>query len=118
MATDVTGPYAAYDMSGRVAVVTGAASGIGEATSQLLASAGATVVCADINADGAEATLDDIKRAGGEGLVLRPDRACGGDAEHLVGTAVSRFGRVDAMCNIAGAMFPGRIEDLDDEVIE
>jgi 3-oxoacyl-[acyl-carrier protein] reductase len=57
----MTSPYAAYDMSGRVAVVTGAASGIGEATSH---------------------------------------------------------GRIDAMCDIAGAMFPGRIEDLDDTVIE
>jgi 3-oxoacyl-[acyl-carrier protein] reductase len=119
MATAMTGgPYAAYDLSGRVAVVTGAASGIGEATSQLLAGAGAAVVCADINVEGAEATLDEIKRAGGEGLVVRTDVTSRREVENLVATAVSQFGRIDAMCNIAGAMFPGRIEDLDDALIE
>ena len=40
------------------------------------------------------------------------------DVERLVGTAVSEFGRIDALCNIAGAMFPGLIEDLDDETID
>ena len=115
MATEMTSPYAAYDLTGRVAVVTGAASGIGESTSQLLARAGAMVVCADINVDGAEATLDEIKRAGGEGMVVRTDVTSRADVEHLVATAVDQCGRLDAMCNMAGAMFPGRIEDLDDD---
>jgi 3-oxoacyl-[acyl-carrier protein] reductase len=118
MATEMTSPYAAYDLTGRVAVVTGAASGIGESTSQLLARAGAMVVCADINVDGAEATLDEIKRAGGEGMVVRTDVTSRADVEHLVATAVDQCGRLDAMCNVAGAMFPGRIEDLEDTMIE
>jgi 3-oxoacyl-[acyl-carrier protein] reductase len=118
MAAEITSPMDAYDLTGRAAVVTGAASGIGAATSQLLARAGATVVCADVNLDGAEETLDGIKRAGGEGLVLRADVTARADVEALVATAVGECGRLDAMCNVAGAMFPGRIEDLDDAVIE
>jgi 3-oxoacyl-[acyl-carrier protein] reductase len=118
MPSELTDTLAAYDLTGRVAVVTGAASGIGAATSQLLARAGATVVCADVNLDGAQATLDEIKRAGGEGLVVRTDVTARADVDALVATAVAECGRLDAMCNVAGAMFPGRIQDLDDTVIE
>ncbi len=118
MASDQSGPLSAYDLTGRAAVVTGAASGIGAATSQLLAQAGATVVCADINLDGAHATADEIKRTGGEALAVHADVTVRGSVEDLVATAVAECGRLDAMCNVAGAMFPGRIEDLDDSVIE
>ena len=115
----MTNPLDAYRLDDRVAVVTGAASGIGAATCEVLAAAGATVVCGDLNADGLDAT-----RGSGwptwaaRAIAVVTDVTVRADVERLVGTAVSEFGRIDAMCNIAGAMFPGLIEDLDDDTID
>lgn len=111
-------PLEAYDLSGRVAVITGAASGIGEATSEVLAGAGATVVAADLNLEGAEATAEKIRAEGGKALAVATDVTKRGDVEALVRRAVDEFGRLDIMCNVAGAMFPGLIEDLDDDLLD
>jgi 3-oxoacyl-[acyl-carrier protein] reductase len=111
-------PLTGYDLSGRVAVVTGAASGIGEATSEVLAGAGATIVAADLNGDGAEATAAKIRATGGNAIAVACNVTRRGDVEALVARGVDEFGKVDIMCNVAGAMFPGLIEDLDDDVID
>jgi 3-oxoacyl-[acyl-carrier protein] reductase len=92
-------PAAAFDVSGLVAVVTGAGSGIGRGTAIHLAAAGATVVCADIDAAAAAATAD---RAGGASYPVPADVTHRGCVERLVSGVVERHGRVDAMCNIAG----------------
>jgi 3-oxoacyl-[acyl-carrier protein] reductase len=114
----VTEPFAPYDLSGRVAIVTGAASGIGAATCDLLAAAGASIVAADIAADGAEATAAKLRDTGGTAIGVPTDVTKRADVEALVARAVDELGRLDIMCNIAGAMFPGLIEDLDDETID
>ena len=57
----MTDPRAAFDLTGRVAIVTGAGSGIGAASARMLGAAGATVVCADVNPDGARATAKAIE---------------------------------------------------------
>jgi 3-oxoacyl-[acyl-carrier protein] reductase len=114
----MTNPLDAYRLDDRVAVVTGAASGIGAATCEVLATAGAAVVCGDLNADGLDATVKRVADVGGRAIAVVTDVTMRADVERLVGTAVSEFGRIDAMCNIAGAMFPGLIEDLDDETID
>jgi 3-oxoacyl-[acyl-carrier protein] reductase len=111
-------PFDAYRLDDRVAVVTGAASGIGAATCEVLAAAGATLVCGDVNADGLDTTVKLAAEVGGRALAVATDVTVRSDVERLVGAAVNEFGRIDAMCNIAGAMFPGLIEDLDDETID
>jgi len=102
----------------RVAVVTGAASGIGAATCEVLAAAGATIVCGDVDDAGLAATRQRIEDAGGCAIVVTADVTARADVDRLVATAVGELGRIDAMCNVAGAMFPGLIEDLDDETID
>jgi len=89
----------AFDLSGRVALITGAASGIGRASAQRLAEAGATVVCADLDAEGAAATADGI---GGESAAVDVTDKAAVDA--LVAGVVERHGRLDVMGNIAGIM--------------
>jgi 3-oxoacyl-[acyl-carrier protein] reductase len=111
-------PLASYDLSGRVAVLTGAASGIGAATAAVLAGAGATVVAADLNAAGAEATASKLRDEGAKAIGVAADVTRRSDVEGLVQRAVDEFGRLDVMANIAGAMFPGLIEDLDDDTID
>jgi 3-oxoacyl-[acyl-carrier protein] reductase len=111
-------PFAAYDLSGRVAVVTGGASGIGAASAELLAGVGAAVVVADLNADGAEAIASKLRDSGAKAIGVATDVTKRSDVAALVQRAVDEYGRLDVMCNIAGAMFPGLIEDLDDDMID
>jgi len=102
-------------LDGKVAVITGAASGIGAATAELFAAAGARVVGGDINDDGLAATKARVEDQGGECAVRRCNVTVRSDVAGLVDAALEQFGQVDVMCNIAGTMFPGRIEDLTDE---
>ena len=111
-------PLDAYNLAGKVAVVTGAASGIGESASEVYAACGAAVVCADLNGAGAGATAQRISDAGGRALAMACNVTSRDDVHTLVDKAVAEFGRVDIMCNVAGAMFPGLIEDLTDEVLD
>ena len=99
-----------YD--GKVALVTGAASGIGRATATRLVAEGAVVVGGDVNTDG----LNDLAGRLGERFVSqRCDVTIEGDVAGLVATAVDRFGGLHAAFNIAGASRPGLIVDLSEE---
>jgi glucose 1-dehydrogenase len=86
---------------GKVALVTGAAGGMGRATAQAFAAAGARVVAADIAAEGGEQTVDAIKRDGGEAVFVRTDVSQARDVEAAVGTAVEAFGGLDCAANAA-----------------
>ncbi|HTO69198.1 MAG TPA: SDR family NAD(P)-dependent oxidoreductase [Myxococcota bacterium] len=80
--------------SGRVALVTGAASGIGRASAIQLAQDGARVACADLNGEGAESVAKEITRAGGEAIGLRLDVADPADNARAVDAVVKRFGKL------------------------
>lgn len=93
---------------GKVALVTGAASGIGRATALLLAREGARVAAADIDADGAERVASEVAAAGGDALALRLDVTAEESWRDVVDQTVGRFGRLDVLVNNAGQHADGR----------
>ena len=86
----------------KIAIVTGAGSGLGEAISTLFAKNGATVVLADVDVEGAERVLRQIEQAGGKGRVMRTDVSKPEDAKALVDATVKEYARLDIAVNNAG----------------
>ena len=91
-------------LEGKVAVVTGAASGIGKAIAILYAKEGAKVVVSDINQDGAKETVAEIEKNGGSAIAVLTDVAKEEDIQKLIDTTVSTYGTVDILVNNAGIM--------------
>ncbi len=89
-------------VDGKVALVTGAASGIGRASALAFACEGAKVVVSDVNAEGGEETVRLIRVAGGEAAFVRADVSRVAEVDALVAEAVRRFGRLDCAHNNAG----------------
>ena len=89
-------------LEGRIALITGAASGIGRAQALLFAREGAAVVAGDLNGDGAEQVVSEIQAAGGTGLAVKMDVSDEQSVRAAVETAVARFGRIDILSNTAG----------------
>jgi 3-oxoacyl-[acyl-carrier protein] reductase len=96
---DVFDPFRLTD---KVAVVTGGASGIGQAAARVFAEAGAKVVAGDIDAGGAEQTAKDIAAAGGTAVAHAVDVTSKASVDALVQRAVDEFGGLDIMGNVAG----------------
>lgn len=92
----------AIEMTGKAALVTGAASGLGRATAVKLAEAGASVCIVDVNADGLAETEKLMAGKGGTVLVHAADLTDPDACAPVVAAAVEAFGRLDALCNIAG----------------
>jgi NAD(P)-dependent dehydrogenase (short-subunit alcohol dehydrogenase family) len=95
-----------YDFSGQVALVTGAASGMGLATAQAFAEAGAAVVMADVNPTALQAATDGLSAAGHHVLGVQCDVSDEASVADAVGTAVDTFGRLDMAFNNAGIQIP------------
>lgn len=89
-------------LAGRVAIVTGASSGIGAATCVRFAREGASVVIAARRADKSQAVLREVKAAGGKGMFVPTDVTKAGSAEALVKATLDEFGRLDFAVNNAG----------------
>ncbi len=88
----------------KVAVVTGAGSGMGKAIAVLYAKEGAKVVVSDINVDAAIATVEEIKSNDGNAIAVMANVAHENDIQNLIDTAVNTFGTVDILVNNAGIM--------------
>jgi 3-oxoacyl-[acyl-carrier protein] reductase len=101
-----------FGLGGRVAVVTGGASGIGRAVAEVLASAGARVVLGDLDAAGAEEAAAAIRGAGGEALAQKADVSQRFEVETLVERAIGEWGGLDVMCNVAGVPADGPLAEL------
>lgn len=103
----------------RVAIVTGAGSGIGAASALALAAEGARVVVADVNETAAKAIVEKIERQGGQGLALHVDVARAADNKALVERAVATFGRLDVFYANAGVpQWKSDIEEVEEQVFD
>lgn len=89
-------------LKNKVALVTGASSGIGRAIALVWAREGAKVVVSDVNAQGGEETAALVRAAGGDAIFVAADVGKPGDCEALVQRTVAHYGRLDAACNNAG----------------
>jgi len=105
-------------VSNRIAIVTGAGSGIGEASAIRLAEEGARVICADINAAAAQATAQNINSAGfsaeGYAIDISDSAAC----DSLIAHATSKYGSIDILVNNAGVNLPGVFHEVSNETID
>ncbi len=100
-------------LKGKVAIVTGSSAGIGEATAKLLAKEGARVVCNGTSEQGSTVAKE-IKQAGGDAVFEQGDVAVAEDAKRIVSKAVDAYKQLDILCNIAGIVIPGRVDNATD----
>jgi 3-hydroxybutyrate dehydrogenase len=99
-------------LRGKVALVTGAASGIGRAIAMRYAAEGASVAIADLQAAGASAVVADIERTGGKALALAMDVTDEGAVKQGVETTVATFGRIDILVSNAGIQIVHPLEEF------
>jgi NAD(P)-dependent dehydrogenase (short-subunit alcohol dehydrogenase family) len=105
-------------LEGKVALVTGGASGMGRAASALFAREGAKVVLTDVADEDGEAAAAEIRQQGGEAAFVHADVSEEADAEAMVDSAVERFGGLHVLYNNAGVMPPedGSVDALDERI--
>lgn len=96
----------------KVVMITGASSGIGEATAKLLAQNGAKVVLAARREDRLHAIVDEIKQSGGEAVSVKADVVAAEDMQNMTQFTLSTYGRIDVLVNNAGIMPSSRMSEL------
>lgn len=102
-------------LEGDVALVTGAAMGMGEAIARLFAREGAHVILADVNAEKGEGVAEEIRREGGSALFVETDVASSEQMKRTVATAVSRFGKLTIAILNAGIDVVGTVVDISED---
>jgi NAD(P)-dependent dehydrogenase (short-subunit alcohol dehydrogenase family) len=102
-------------LSGKIAIVTGAASGIGRASALLFAREGASVAVIDRDLPGAKATVEEITGAGGKAIAVEADVSKSADVQRMIAVTIERFGRLDILYNNAGVMSPGLLHLVAEE---
>ena len=90
------------ELEGKIALITGAGSGIGRATALVFAREGATVSCSDIDEESGEATVGLVNEAGGKASFVRADVSIAADVAAMVQAVIERYGRLDVAYNNAG----------------
>src|SRR2546423_3349781 len=100
------------NIEGKVVVITGASSGLGEATARLLSAQGASVVLGARRVDRIQAVADELTGSGGKALAIRTDVTNYDQVKRLVDAAVQTYGRIDVMINNAGLMPQSPLERL------
>ena len=104
-----------HDLQNRVAIVTGAAMGIGKACAAALARAGASVVLADIDSAAGEAATEEVAAAGGAAQFVATDVTRMADMEALAVAALARFGGIDILVNNAARAIGGKVDEIDED---
>jgi gluconate 5-dehydrogenase len=101
-----------FDLSGRVALVTGAGSGLGAVFAEALAEAGAAVVCVGRRMERVQATADGLEQRGARSLAISADVSDEAAVMGMVQQAVARFGQLDILVNNAGTVVAGPPETI------
>jgi len=104
-----------FNLSGKVAIVTGARRGMGRTHSLLLAQAGAKVVVSDIDLEECEQVVVEIEEAGGEAIAIKCDVTNKKEIDGMVSTAIKKFGKIDILVNNVGICQFKPFVDLTDE---
>jgi meso-butanediol dehydrogenase / (S,S)-butanediol dehydrogenase / diacetyl reductase len=102
-------------LKNKVAIITGAGSGIGAASAKLFAKEGAKVVVADYVEEGGQKVVEEIKSAGGDAVFVKCDVSKSTEIDETISTAVSTYGRLDILFNNAGIVSMGKIEATTEE---
>ena len=114
---DERGPSStAGQLAGKVALITGAASGQGRATAQLFADHGAAIVAVDVSRDGVHETVERIEKDGGRATALPADVSRRRDCNSMIAAAVETYGRLDVLSNNAPIHMSGRLVDTTEEM--
>jgi len=107
-----------FDIAGKVAIVTGGASGIGRAIALALAESGANVVIADRALDGAEEMAREIESAGGKAIATKTDVTDSKEVEQMVQRTIEKFGKIDILINNAGIIARSSVMDMKEEELD
>jgi NADP-dependent 3-hydroxy acid dehydrogenase YdfG len=100
------------NVKSKVVIITGASSGIGEATAKLLAQKGAKLVLVARREDRLQAIVNEIKQVGGEAVYIKADVVSSEDLQKVAQFALKQFGRIDVLVNNAGVMPVSKLHEL------